>query len=78
MNEKIVSEFVKCLVAVSFWRAGWDFQLPPQQRDEETASGQKALARAREIWAENPDSHDDLRVAFKEASPLATMSEIEN
>lgn len=51
--------------------------MSPQQRAEERAFEQKAKARARAIWSENPASHDDLRAAFKQTQPLATMSEIE-
>lgn len=73
----ITQEFKKCLSTMSHSRAGWDYQLPPVQRAEENRQEREALARARQIWAENPDRHDDLRKAFSEASPLATMSEIE-
>jgi hypothetical protein len=73
-----VTEFKKCLVTMSHSRAGWDYQLSPTQRAQEDREEKEALARARAIWSENPEMHDDLRAAFKEASPLATMSEIEN
>jgi hypothetical protein len=76
-TEAKTSEFKKCLTTMSHSRAGWDYDLPRAQRAEENRQEKEALARARAIWSENPDMHDDLRVAFKEASPLATMSEIE-
>lgn len=74
----LIAEFVKCLSTMSHTRAGWDYQLPPAQRAEENRQGAQALARARAIWSENPSQHDELRAAFKEFSPLATMAEIEN
>lgn len=73
----LIDEFKKCLLDMSHSRAGWDYQLPPHQRAAERAVEKSALVRAREIWAENPDLHDQLRAAFKDVSPLATMSEIE-
>ncbi len=73
----LVDEFKKCLTDMSYSRAGWDYSMPPQQRAEERAFEQKAKARARAIWAENPASHDYLRAAFKQTQPLVTMSEIE-
>jgi len=73
----LVAEFVKCLGTISHSRAGWDYQLPPAQRALEDRQEKDALGRARSIWSENPDLHDDLRSAFKAASPLATMREIE-
>lgn len=74
---EMIEEFKKCLIDMSHSRAGWDYQLPPAQRAEESRQEQTALARARSIWAENPDSHEQLRAAFAETSPLATMREIE-
>lgn len=76
-NEKIET-FKKALTTMSHSRAGWDFQLSPEQRAKENREEKEALSVARAIWAENPDMHDDLRTAFKDTSPLATMSEIEN
>lgn len=73
----IIDEFKKCLSTMSHSRAGWDYELPKAQRAEEDRQGKEALALARSIWAVNPDLHDRLRKAFYEASPLATMSEIE-
>lgn len=73
----IIDEFKRCLGTMSHSRAGWDYQLPPAQRREEDRQEREALARARAIWSENSDRHDDLRAAFVEASPLATMAEIE-
>lgn len=75
---ELIEEFKKCLGTMSHSRAGWDYQLPPEQKREEDRQEHEALARARTIWAENPNSHDDLRAAFKAESPLATMKEIEN
>lgn len=72
-----ISEFKKCLTTMSHTRAGWDYILPAEQVSKERREEKEALARARAIWSENPDLQDDLRAAFKEASPLATMSEIE-
>lgn len=77
MSTELTTEFKKCLTTMSHSRAGWDFELPPAQRAEENRQEKEALSRARTIWSENPDMHDDLRAAFTEASPLATMSEIE-
>jgi len=74
---ELTEEFKNCLNTMSYSRAGWDYQLPPAQRAEENRQEREALARAREIWSENPDRHDDLRAAFKAARPLATMNEIE-
>lgn len=72
-----VEEFKSCLSIMSHSRAGWDYQLPPAQRSAEDRAEKEALSRARQIWATNPDLHDDLTTAFKEASPLATLSEIQ-
>jgi hypothetical protein len=77
MSTQIETEFKKCLTTMSHSRAGWDYQLSPAQKAQERSEEKEALARARAIWSENPDMHDDLRAAFKEVSPLATMSEIE-
>lgn len=74
----VITEFRKCLSDMSHSRAGWDYQLPPAQRQEEDRVEHDALSRARAIWAENPNSHDDLRAAFVAENPLATMKEIEN
>jgi len=73
----LTAEFVKCLGTMSHSRAGWDYQLPPAQRAEENRQEKEALAKARSIWAENPDQHDALRAAFIAYGPLATMREIE-
>ena len=74
----MLDEFRKCLCSISFTRAGWDYyDMAPVQKQSEAASGAKGLARAREIWAENPDAHDELRAVFKDLGPLATMDEIE-
>lgn len=73
----MIQEFKKCLSTMSHSRAGWDYALPPAQKAKEDRECAEALARARTIWAGNPDFHEQLRAAFKEASPLAKMSEIE-
>ena len=73
----MIDEFKKCLRSMSHSRAGWDYQLPPAQKAAEDKAEATALARAREIWRDNPDAQDDLREAFKATSPLATMNEIE-
>lgn len=76
--DELTDEFKRCLNQMSYCRAGWDYELPKAQRAEENRQEAAALARARAIWAENSDRHDDLRAAFKDAQPLATMREIEN
>ncbi|KRA63081.1 hypothetical protein ASD85_06420 [Rhizobium sp. Root651] len=76
-TNELVDEFKKCLTDMSYARAGWDYSMPPHQRAAERDLEQKAKARARAIWSENPASHDDLRAAFKQTQPLVTMSEIE-
>lgn len=74
---ELTEEFKKCLGTMSHSRAGWDYDLPREQRQREDREEREALARCRTIWKENPDRHDDLREAFKAASPLARMQEIE-
>lgn len=78
MSADLIAEFKKCLGTMSHCRAGWDFQLSPERRAEEDRQEREALSRARSIWAENPDQHENLRSAFAEASPLATIAEIEH
>ena len=73
----LVAEFRDCLSTMSHSRAGWDYQLSREQRAKEDREEREAVTRARAIWAENPPLHDDLRAAFVDANPLATMSEIE-
>jgi hypothetical protein len=73
----IIGDFVKALGTMSHSRAGWGYQLPPEQKREEDRQEHEALAQARSIWSENPDRQADLRAAFQAASPLATMKEIE-
>jgi hypothetical protein len=73
----LIEEFKKCLSAISYSRAGWDFQLLPAQREWEAREEKAALARARQIWADNPALRDDLRTEFAARNPLATMEEIE-
>jgi hypothetical protein len=72
-----IIQFKSALSTMSHSRAGWDYQLPPAQKAKEDRECAEALARARSIWSENPNFQEQLRAAFKEASPLATMSEIE-
>lgn len=74
----LTEEFKKCLGTMSHSRAGWDYQLTPEQRAKEDREEAEALAKARSLWAENPDKHDDLRAAFRAYRPLATMAEIES
>ena len=74
----LCDEFKRCLGAMSFARAGWDYYaMPAGQKAAEARSAHRAKDRAREIWQQNPHLHDELRAAFKEAQPLATMDEIE-
>jgi hypothetical protein len=73
-----IKEFKAALSTISHSRAGWDYDLPPAQRAKENREEKEAISLARSIWAENPGMHDDLRAAFAEANPLATMREIEN
>lgn len=73
----IIKTFTECLSIMSNSRAGWDFQLSPAQRAKENREEKEALAKARKIWADNQDRHDDLRRAFADAQPLASMTEIE-
>jgi len=73
----LIEEFKQCLNTMSHCRAGWDYVLPAAQRAEEDRQEKAALIRARSIWAENPDLHEKLIVAFAIASPLASMSEID-
>ncbi len=73
----LIAEFVRCLGIMSHSRAGWDYELSREQRAKEDREERESLARARAIWSENPDRHEELRAAFKAASPLARMEEIE-
>lgn len=73
----MIEEFKECLLTMSHSRAGWDYQLSPAQRREEDRQEKTALGRAREIWTANPEMHEQIRAAFSEVSPLATMREIE-
>lgn len=74
---KLHDTFKRQLELISYSRAGWDYQMSPAQRAEEKAGERAALAKARSIWAENPDQHDELRAVFRETQPLATLSELE-
>ena len=72
------AEFRKCLCEISFTRAGYDVrQMPPAQKSSEAARASGFMARARQIWAENENQHDELRAVFGEAQPLVEMREIE-
>lgn len=71
-------EFVRCLGTMSHSRAGWDYELPREQRAREEREEKEALTRARAIWSEHPELHDSLLESFVETKPLATMREIEN
>lgn len=73
----LIAEFAACLGTMSHSRAGWDYELPREQRAREDREEKDALSRARAVWATNPDRRDDLRAAFKAANPLARMAEIE-
>lgn len=72
----IITEFKKHLGTMSHSRAGWDYQLPPQQKALEDRQRKEALSAARKLWSDNPDRQEDLRKAFVEFRPLATMDEI--
>lgn len=73
----LIAEFKKCLLTMSHSRAGWDYQLSPEQRAKENREEKEALSRARAIWTENPSLHDELRRTFGATQPLASMAEIE-
>ena len=77
MTTELQSEFRKCLCEISFQRAGWDYELPPAQKSKEAATSSDYMTRARQIWAENADKHDELRAVFRETQPLVQMREIE-
>jgi hypothetical protein len=72
------AEFVRCLITMSGARASWDcYDRSAAAKAEGDRAEAQALNRAREIWRDNPDMHDELRAAFVKTQPLATMSEIE-
>ena len=74
----VIDEFIRCLGSVSFTRAGWDVRdMAPVQKQGEAESGAKGMARARQIWKDNPDKQDELRAAFVKFNPLVEMREIE-
>lgn len=76
---EVIERFVHCLTTMSSCRAGWDYyDMPKDQRARENREEKEALGVARAIWQENPGLRDQLRAAFTETRPLATMSEIEN
>jgi hypothetical protein len=72
-----VHDFVQCLTTISHSRAGWDYDLSPEERAKEIAEEKAALVKARAIWAENAANVDVLREAFKKAQPLATLREFD-
>ncbi len=72
------AEFRKCLCEISFTRAGYDVrEMPPAQKQSEADMAGANMTRARQIWSENPDQHDDLRTVFSDTQPLVEMREIE-
>ena len=75
--DPLVYDFKRSLLDISYVRAGWDYpDNPADQKAAEASLGQKSLASAREMWAKNPARHNDLRNAFRELQPLATLDEI--
>ena len=72
----IFDTFTKCLGTISYSRAGWDYQMSPEQRKQEQDAAETALSQARAIWAANPDKRDELIDTFMKASPLASLTEI--
>jgi hypothetical protein len=76
-DSDLIAQFTKCLGTLSHSRAGWDYQLPAAQRAKEDREEKEALAKARAIWAENPEAQDELRAAFVKYGPLATIGEID-
>lgn len=77
-NAKLRADFTACLVEISFTRAGYDVrEMSPTQKHSEAARASGCMMRARQIWADNPDQHDDLRNLFCEMQPLIEMREIE-
>ncbi len=77
MDADIHAEFRKCLVDISFARAGWDYELRPAQKASEASMSADRMTRARQIWAENENQRDELRAVFRDAQPLVEMREIE-
>lgn len=78
-SAKLVAEFIGCLRTLSHSRAGWDFyDMPKEQRAKEDQEAKCALARVRQIWAQNDWCRDALRDAFRAEKPLATLQEIES
>ena len=78
MTTEMRAEFRKCLCEISFTRAGYDVrEMPPAQKSDEAARASDCMTRARQIWAENADEHDELRSVFQETQPLVEMREIE-
>ena len=77
-TDTMQAEFRKCLCELSFTRAGYDVrEMPPAQKSDEAARASDCMTRARQIWAENADEHDELRAVFQETQPLVEMREIE-
>jgi hypothetical protein len=77
MDTEVIATFKRALGIISHSRAGWDYDLSPAERAKEMADEKSSLGIARAIWANNPDQHDALKAAFREASPLATLDEID-
>ncbi len=78
ISAKMRAEFRKCLCEISFTRAGYDVrEMQPAQKASEAASASDSMTRVRQIWADNPDQHDDLRAVFASLNPLVEMREIE-
>lgn len=77
MTEDLILEFKACLGTISYARAGWDvYDMPPDQKQAEASAKKTAMARAREIWRDNPGRRDEIEAAFREYGPLATLDEI--
>ncbi len=76
--DHLLQSFRKCLCDISFARAGRDFyDMAPAQKQSEATMSADCMTQARQIWADNPDKHDDLRAVFTDLQPLAEMREIE-
>lgn len=77
MTDDLILEFKACLADISFARAGWDVRgMSLDQKQAEASAKKTAMARAREIWRDNPGRRDEIEAAFREYKPLATLDEI--
>ncbi len=75
-EDHLLLSFRKCLCSISFTRAGHDVSdMSPAQKAGEAATSADAMTRARQIWADNPGSHDDLLAVFAALNPLVEMRE---